>query len=227
MQYNVNNASIKYAQTFLCISYSSYDTFNAISNQIRYMKPRVYRYWNQFDTKSINNFTEILNKHWLSNMSLLSFKTININNAHASSFNILHFAKSGNWNNSLYENFVSPTLNYSFKWETWRRNQSKKNPEEPNFYKPQYAYNEINVKSVTFGDGTRWKYTDDHGKSGIAIMDVGCNNDTFKPWACVGDINRMYSQYLRGGGTACFMHFGLWSAFNSAFNSDDNSNNHI
>ena len=192
------------------------------------MKPRVYAYWNQFGTNSIvNNFTKILNKQWLSNTSLLSFKTLDTNYARASAVNIMHFAKSGNWNNSLYENFVSPTLNHSFKWETWRRNQSKKNPAEPNFCKPQYAFNAINVESVTFADGTRWKYTEDHGKSGIAIMDDGFNNDTFEPWACVGDINRMYSQYLRGGGTACFVHFGLWSAFNSAFNNYGNCNNQI
>lgn len=66
-------------------------------------------------------------------------------------------------------------------------------------------------------DGTQWKYTQDHGKSGASIIEKSSD----KAIICIGDINRMYSQYNRGGGTACFQHQNLWYAFNSAFANHD------
>ena len=174
---------------------------NSISYQLRFNKPKVYNSSNTFT--STNNFTEILDRKWLANTSIYSFQSLN----NAQSFT--HFAKSDKWDNDLYEYLVSPYYQQSFIWETWRRN-----PAEPSFCKPQYPFNELNVESVTLNDGTEWKYTQDHGKSGIS-------STSDKPMVCIGDINRMYSQYSRGGGTACFQHQNLWSAFNSAFSNHD------
>ena len=98
------------------------------------------------------------------------------------------------------------------KLETWRRN-----PQEPSFCIPQYPFDELNVESVKLGDGTQWKYTQDHGKSGCSII----SSTSDKPIICIGDINRMYSQYTRSGGTACFQHPNLWDAYNSAFSNHD------
>lgn len=40
--------------------------------------------------------------------------------------------------------------------------------------------------------------------------------DSGKTVLCIGDINRMTSQYKRGGGTVCFNHATLWATFNKA-----------
>eukprot|EP01084_Bolivina_argentea_P253379 425592_1 len=197
--YNVNGLSNTYAQTFLCISYKSFNTMNSIAYQIRYNKPQVYASSNKF--KKVNNFTEILRAQWLKNMSTFSFETSN----NAQYFT--HFAKSGSakWNNGLYE-YVAYHYKQSFIWETWRRESS-----EPTFCQPQYEYDAINVESVTLNKQISWKYTQDHSKIGIAL------NIKTKPIICVGDINRMYSQYKRGGGTACFSHAKLWRLLHHAF----------
>merc|ERR1712176_1453489 len=114
---------------------------------------------------------------------------------------------------------VSPYYKQSFAWETWRRS-----PEEPSFCKPDYEYDALNVENVSLADGTAWKYTQDHGKSGCSLT------SSPHPIVCVGDINRMYSQYTRGGGTCCFEHLGLWKAMSSAFAGHDecgsNANSH-
>ncbi len=80
----------------------------------------------------------------------------------------------------------------------------------------------MNVESVTLDDGIAWKYTQDHGKSGCSIV----SGTSDKPLVCVGDINRMYSQYNRGGGTCCFEHQNLWTAFSSAFVDHDKCQSH-
>eukprot|EP01083_Nonionella_stella_P051113 135735_1 len=202
--YNVDVASVQYGQTFLCISYGSFQTMNAIAYQLRYHKPNVYKSFSSFTAP--NNMTEILNHLWIDSASIYSFPS---NNAVQS---FTHFAKSASWNHELYENLVSPYYNQSFIWETWRRH-----PAEESFCKPHHTYDELNVEGVTLDDGTHWKYTQDHGKSGCSI--VAKEGD--KPLVCVGDINRMYSQYHRGGGTCCFQHQHLWSALTSAFAAHD------
>lgn len=95
-----------------------------------------------------------------------------------------------------------------FEIETWRRD-----PPEESFCPPDYKYAALNVEKVQLSDGTHWKYTDDHSKLGCAMRDTA----TDKPLVCVGDINRMYSQWTRGGGTCCFENIKLWTALNAAF----------
>eukprot|EP00483_Globobulimina_turgida_P006893 UN06906 len=122
--YNLNAASTKFGQTFLCISYESYTTMNSIAYQIRYNKPYVYRSLNLFT--ETNNFTEILSKQWIhgSIPSTVGFNTAN----HGQYFTL--FAKSAKWKNDLYQ-YVSDHYQQSFIWETWRRHG-----EEPTFCSP-------------------------------------------------------------------------------------------
>lgn len=44
----------------------------------------------------------------------------------------------------------------------------------------------------------------DHSKWGVALS---------KEVVCFGDINRMTSQYKRGGGTTCFENKAIWQQF--------------
>ena len=113
----------------------------------------------------------------------------------------------GSWDNDLYEYLVSPALNTGFYWETWRRQEP-----EPSFCKPEYKYDSINVNYIKFSDGTTWKYTVDHSKVGTSMLDN---------WCCIGDINRMYTQYNRSGGTACFRFENFWYALNGSFSQTD------
>lgn len=68
---------------------------------------------------------------------------------------------------------VSPTLEQSAVWETWRRN-----PREQTYCKPQYAWSELNVDRVLFyelnGKNSYTKnvlqWSQDHSKLGIGMI---------------------------------------------------------
>lgn len=74
----------------------------------------------------------------------------------------------------------------------------------PSFCTPDYAYDSMNVQEITFNSEVYWPETKDHSKWGISY--------DIKNWVCIGDINRMYSQDTRGGGTYCFQEASLYSS---------------
>jgi hypothetical protein len=75
---------------------------------------------------------------------------------------------------------------------------SKKRPLMPTYCRPQYVWDVMNVKNLSFGSGLVFDETKDHSKWGVT---------TDKRILCVGDINRMISQRNRGGGTVLIFNF--------------------
>ncbi|PIO65012.1 hypothetical protein TELCIR_13339 [Teladorsagia circumcincta] len=57
------------------------------------------------------------------------------------------------------------------------------------------------------GATSEFKYTKDHSK-------LARSADSTRPWVCIGDVNRMTTQYIRGGGTTCLSSTFVWQAFN-------------
>ena len=86
--YDVSTASDTYAQSYLCISYQSFAVMDRLAYQIRFNKPKVYDSRNSFS--GTNNFTEILDKKWLSDTSICSFDS-------PQHQRFTHFAKSSDW----------------------------------------------------------------------------------------------------------------------------------
>ena len=103
-----------------------------------------------------------------------------------------YFAKSPKANVDLYMGIISPYYNDGMILQTWGR------PYEQNFCPPGYNYPNVNVleiKAGTYG----WAGYYDQSKWG-----VGINTDV----VCYSDINRMYSQWTRGGGAFCTVNTG-------------------
>lgn len=66
-------------------------------------------------------------------------------------------------------------------------------------------------------DSDSWKTTQDHSK--WAITTKGFDDDTSAhPFACVGGINRQYSQEKRGGATMCHESKSLNGAYYDLIN---------
>lgn len=57
-----------------------------------------------------------------------------------------------------------------------------------------------------------WKSSEDHAK--WAVSDA-----LAVPYVCIGDINRMQSQFKRGGGSLCISNPHLWTALSSSVDS--------
>jgi deoxyribonuclease-2 len=113
----------------------------------------------------------------------------------------IQFAKSTEWNNELYSACVAPQLQNSLLVESWIRGH-----EEPPFC-PSNGYSVLDIKNLDFGQDGSWSEYNDHSKWAIGLQDN---------WVCLGSINRMSSQYGRGGGTFCFQEATLFSHLNNA-----------
>ena len=98
----------------------------------------------------------------------------------------VYFAKSAQWNNELYSACIAPGLSTSLMAETWIRGSATG---------PACGeYGVLDVEALAFGN-VSFRESQDHSK-----WAVGTTGDA----VCVADINRMTSQYKRGGGALCW-----------------------
>lgn len=112
--------------------------------------------------------------------SILSFRT-------RGGTNITYFGKSTQWNNELYSECIAPTLNVSLAVESWIRGSAEG---------PACAATEVlDIQKVRYPGLGDFSEYDDHSK-----WAVGLDTD----WFCASDINRMTTQFKRGGGAYCW-----------------------
>lgn len=115
-----------------------------------------------------------------------------------------YFAKSSQWNNELYAMCIAPHVKSVLVAETWIRG-SATGP-----YCGSYPV--LDASLVNFSIGFAWKETQDHSKWAI-----GLDGD----WICPSDINRMTTQYNRGGSAFCFKNPTLMRMLHNAIVSTD------
>ena len=99
-----------------------------------------------------------------------------------------YFAKSKQWNNELYSECVASYYKLPMLVESWIRG-SATGPSCSN------ADKVLDVQNLNY-DGFALSEYNDHSK-----WSVGSDQDS--AIVCIGDINRMTTQFGRGGGTAC------------------------
>lgn len=98
--------------------------------------------------------------------------------------NMTIFAKSANFGADLYDDCISPALGTNLMVESWIRGDAI-GPVCDN-------YKVVDVKYVQLGD-TQFSEYDDHSKYAVGDGSL----------VCFSDINRMTTQYTRGGGALC------------------------
>lgn len=117
--------------------------------------------------------------------------------------NVRTIYKNNVVNSSIFEDGLNNYLKSPLHAETWGRPL-----QVPWCTKP---YPVLNVKSVNLGVGYVWPETDDHSK--WAVADNG--------YSCFGDMNRMSSQWKRGGAFYCLHSESLLAAIKSIVTSAD------
>lgn len=96
-----------------------------------------------------------------------------------------YFAKSNQWNNELYSECVAPFYNSPLVVESWIRGSATG---------PSCTTNQVlDVQELNY-NGFELSEYNDHSKWAVS---------TDQSFVCIGDINRMTTQFRRGGGTAC------------------------
>ena len=111
------------------------------------------------------------------------------------------FAKGPKFNQDLYSNYVAPTFKINMLAETWL------NGAEPMTSECNLIYHVENVKVET-SPILEYKSSLDHSKWAISKA-------RDKPVVCIGDINRMKHQLVRGGGTMCIKDLNVWQLFDN------------
>jgi deoxyribonuclease-2 len=125
---------------------------------------------------------------------------ISVSISTVSGLNVTMLAKSTSWNNELYAACVAPRLDASLAVESWLRGSE----EGPSCTGPTTV---VDVQSLTYPGGFAFSEYNDHSK--WAVADNGS-------WFCPADINRMTTQYKRGGAAYCFQDTALANAILAA-----------
>jgi deoxyribonuclease II len=107
------------------------------------------------------------------------------------------FAKTPAWNADLWSACVAPAVKSDLWVESWLRGSE----EGPACSGP---WKTLDVESLSWG----WQEPSDHSKWAVAP-------NATKPTLCIGDINRMTTQYARAGGAVCW-ETSLATAFTAA-----------
>lgn len=118
------------------------------------------------------------------------------------------FSKSADLEGDLYAGWLTEQLGSTLYVESWRQGFGSPLDSEC----PRNNYQVSNVNTMRLLDGSKtlfeWPYTKDHSKWAIS--------DTQEEGVvCLADINRMASQFKRGGGAVCIKDFRVWTVFSN------------
>jgi deoxyribonuclease-2 len=109
--------------------------------------------------------------------------------------NIFHISKSSKWNKDIYDEYLRIFMDSKILCQSWMK---------PGLNSTE---NTKNIKNIKWDDKINYTTSQDHSKYAISMNK---NN----PWVHIGDINRMESQYRRGGGGIIIKDKNLWNCFN-------------
>uniref|UniRef100_A0A914VG89 Deoxyribonuclease II n=1 Tax=Plectus sambesii TaxID=2011161 RepID=A0A914VG89_9BILA len=186
---------IDYGQSMLCIS-MNYDQLASIGTQLFYNHPHIYSsQLPAFMVAANPDLAKVIGKKYQQGTPTSSIKRL----VSSGGIAFTSFAKTADFKADLYDGIIAPSLGAPLLVETWRRNHTI----------PLVCNNShtvLDVQDIHILKSNAFKYTKDHSK--WAVTASGGQMIT-----CIGDINRMTSQYERGGGAVCIKNFYVWSAY--------------
>jgi deoxyribonuclease-2 len=117
---------------------------------------------------------------------------------------VTYFAKSSQWNDELYASCIAPHSNTSLLVESWIRGSA-----EGPFCGPEQV---LDVQNLSYSSAMSFSEYNDHSKWAVS---------TDGSLVCASDINRMTTQYQRGGSAFCFDDATLATALRTAIQGAD------
>ena len=186
-----------YGQNLMCISTSAQNIDSLIKFYL-YVNPRLAEYVFpdniQEIYKSLNNLFNTPQPNHLSTNDVCYSNDLNISDK----LSLTIFAKTSNWNYDIYSDCISPNFKSDILAETWiKGNESGPICDE---------YKTLDIEKLIFnGIGIKLSEKNDHSKWSI-LPSVKI--------ICVGDMNRMTTQYIRGGVMMCFSDNNFYNFLN-------------
>ena len=197
--YGIGSSQLFYGQSMVCLSLNI-SALEQIGKQLLLTYPQIYDSFIPDSLKTLSpSFTLVYNRKRnalspFSNVEVL--KTLGNNE-----FVAMH--KSTYFANDLYSELVAKYSKSNLFVETWSRGNGTMQSDCASSY-PVHNVDVINFKSYT----ASFKITSDHSKWAISTA------DTSDKYLCIGDINRQWSQFKRGGGTVCFKNnLKVWQSY--------------
>lgn len=120
------------------------------------------------------------------------------------------FAKSNKFSEDLYSALIATNLKENLLVQSWRNGAGDKLDSDCT---DQYKVQNINriqlfdVNSNSVLNKVDWNSTEDHSKWVIT------SDSSKDQYTCISDINRMKSQFKRGGGSLCIKSNKVWNVF--------------
>ncbi|KAL4496083.1 hypothetical protein ABPG72_015505 [Tetrahymena utriculariae] len=181
---NIDKSQQKFGQHFLCTS-TSLENLEKLACGYNIDNPKVYSsflpsYINQSSYPCLNQMKN--NKR---NSQIKQMK-ITYNTLKGETF--IKFSKNKDNQVPLYEQIVAQELKTGLLVQSWGRPYEEASCSGP--------YQVVSNTRVQIDGAPQFKDTQDHSKYAIST-------DKANPFVCLGDINRMKSQWTRGGGTIC------------------------
>lgn len=188
--YEFPDSGTKYGQSFLCMTLGI-DQLPSILTQLRVMWPFVYEH--QLTSQARSKYPDLSK---LVEGEILELDSSVKELVLARGTTVTAFAKDKAFNADIYMDLMAPYLSSTLITETWQNGVGRLST---NCSQVHSVYNMRRIELL----GYEYKETLDHSK--WAISDN-------KPLVCIGGVNRMRSQFLRGGGAFCLTQCeGLWS----------------
>jgi len=214
-----------YAQHFFCISVptAKVDQFGAY---LQYYHAYVYD-TNIPTSMNLPSFSAFASMHFHKAEYSMTFSSLG-----GQAFSAV--GKYATTNADLYEDYVAPLLQTNLYVQSWCggtfgkqcqpsycKGASIENPSDPQQGQSTYAFDSVDVESVSFNGASYTNYYN-HAKWAIALQSSsvkrgasarpGSRVSAPAPWFCAADNNRQYTQRLRGGGALCMQHSALYAA---------------
>ena len=186
-----------YAQNMACFSFDI-DTLSKMATNAKLTSANLYDVRVPSDTPT--EIAEFANGSKMENpiCSQLTIQTLG-------GQGLSYFAKSGVWDGELYAECLAPGLAADVLVESWIRGSA----EGPSCNGTQ-SVNDI--QELNFGSGFEYKESSDHSKWAVIA-----DGSVF----CSADINRMTTQYARGGGAICMKNAKFATQMKNAITGHD------
>jgi len=201
--YSYPNSGRENGQILICISLDRKDSDSIlnIGRHLLLIKPTIYstKYSQAFLNK-YPPFQDLIKKKWAKNQTQISI----INSKKKVKFTV--FSKSSKYIKDIYSQLIAPFVKEDLMVQTWRNGEGGKLDSDC-----QDEYKIMNIDQIKMSN-MDWKYTEDHAKWAVSVRS---KDKQILVTTCVSDLNRMRSQFKRGGGSICFQSPSIWSILNS------------
>lgn len=199
-KYDFPSSGVVNGQAFFCISFDPANSLNDILKTLLYIRPNIYG--SDISASALSKYPDLqrlLNSMWVSGgVTKSNVKT-------TTGTNVIVFGKSPQANVDLYSGVIAPQLKSNLLVETWRKGSGGLLPSSCNstFMVQNVDHVDVNADDIP-KMWDEWSYTEDHSKWAVGV-------DQTEPFICVGDLNRVRSQFKRGGGAICMRNVRVWN----------------